>query len=309
GLPSSTRRAQGKTWPASAVAFTAEGLAAEDLSDEGNDLQRAWEGRVPDAVLRGNEAMQRGFLQALFTADATVEAERGARRAKIRLSSAPLSLLKDVQRLLLNFGIFSRIVPNYHTGTTLPQGLKETRDYPCQARHYLLISGDSLVRFQREIGFLCPQRQELLEQIGAHHAHELRPDSFLATVAGLEPDGVELVYDLTEPTTHSFIANGIVVHNCAEQFLPAWGVCNLGHLNLSRFVEDGKILWDDLRRAARLGVRFLDNVIDYTPYFFEENERVQKNERRTGMGTMGLGEMLIHLGVRYGSPEALEIID
>ena len=56
-------------------------------------------------------------------------------------------------------------------------------------------------------------------------------------------------------------------------------------------------------------MRFLDNVIDYTPYFFEENERVQKNERRIGMGTMGLGEMLIHLGVRYGSPESLEIID
>src|SRR5690606_27272169 len=57
------------------------------------------------------------------------------------------------------------------------------------------------------------------------------------------------------------------------------------------------------------GVRFLDNIIDITPYFFKENEQVQKAERRIGMGTMGLAEMLIKLGVRYGSDESLEIID
>src|SRR5690606_25213866 len=78
---------------------------------------------------------------------------------------------------------------------------------------------------------------------------------------------------------------------------------------LSRFVENGQVLWDDLKKAARLGVRFLDNVIDITPYFFEENERVQKAERRIGMGTMGLAEMLIKLRLRYGSPAALEMID
>lgn len=101
----------------------------------------------------------------------------------------------------------------------------------------------------------------------------------------------------------------IATNPCGEQFLPAWGVCNLGHLNLSRFVENGQVLWDDLKKAARLGVRFLDNIIDITPYFFEENEKVQKSERRIGMGTMGLAEMLIKLGVRYGSDESLEIID
>src|SRR5690606_18876979 len=173
----------------------------------------------------------------------------------------------------------------------------------------LVITGRSLVRFADEIGFLQEAENEALRAAVALVAREPHAERFVATFEALLPDGEEMVYDLTQPETHSFVANGLVVHNCGEQFLPAWGVCNLGHINLSRFVENGEILWDDLKKAARLGVRFLDNIIDITPYFFKENEQVQKAERRIGMGTMGLAEMLIKLGVRYGSDESLEIID
>ncbi|HLT59091.1 MAG TPA: adenosylcobalamin-dependent ribonucleoside-diphosphate reductase [Limnochordales bacterium] len=126
--------------------------------------------------------------------------------------------------------------------------------------------------------------------------------------ASAEPGIVRMDYSNRMSNTWYF-HELIATNPCGEQFLPAWGVCNLGHINLSRFVENGQVLWDDLKKAARLGVRFLDNVIDITPYFFEENERVQKAERRIGMGTMGLAEMLIKLGLRYGSPESLEMID
>jgi ribonucleoside-diphosphate reductase alpha chain len=96
---------------------------------------------------------------------------------------------------------------------------------------------------------------------------------------------------------------------CGEQGLPGWGVCNLGALNLARFVADGQVEWDKLGRAVRYAVRFLDNVIDATPYFFEENYRQQMSERRVGLGTMGLAEMLIRLKIRYGSPEGVAFLD
>ena len=138
-------------------------------------------------------------------------------------------------------------------------------------------------------------------------------ERFVATFTELVPDGEEMVYDLNVPGLHAFVANGLVVHNCGEQPLPGWGVCNLGHINLSRFAKGpigkAEVDWEELRRAVRLGVRFLDNVIDITPYFFEENERVQKAERRIGMGTLGLGEMLIRLGLRYGDDECVAFID
>ena len=96
---------------------------------------------------------------------------------------------------------------------------------------------------------------------------------------------------------------------CGEQGLPPWGVCNLGALNLSRFVDNGSVDWDSLRKAVRYAVRFLDNIIDITPYFFEVNKEQQMSERRIGLGTMGLAEMMIHLKIRYGSEESEKFID
>lgn len=96
---------------------------------------------------------------------------------------------------------------------------------------------------------------------------------------------------------------------CGEQGLPSWGVCNLGALNLAQFARGENVDWEKLRTSVRSAVRFLDNVIDSTPYFFEENENRQTGERRVGLGTMGLAELMIRTKVRYGSPESLEFID
>jgi len=101
----------------------------------------------------------------------------------------------------------------------------------------------------------------------------------------------------------------ICTNPCGEQPLPQWSVCNLGHINLSRFASGGQVAWDSLGRSVRAAVRFLDNVIDATPYFFKENETQQKSERRVGLGTVGLAEMLIRLELRYGSPESIEFLD
>lgn len=101
----------------------------------------------------------------------------------------------------------------------------------------------------------------------------------------------------------------ICTNPCGEQPLPAWAVCNLGHINLSRFTHEGKVKWDALGHTVRTAVRFLDNVIDATPYFFPQNQTQQQDERRVGMGTIGLAEMLIRLGIRYGSDECVEFID
>ncbi len=98
---------------------------------------------------------------------------------------------------------------------------------------------------------------------------------------------------------------------CGEQPLPAWGVCNLGAINLSKFIDEAAhdVAWEKLRQAVSYAVRFLDNVIDWTPYFFEENENQQKGERRVGLNTMGLAEMMIQLGIRYGSEDSSAFID
>ena len=116
--------------------------------------------------------------------------------------------------------------------------------------------------------------------------------------------------DRAEAMSNSrYYAPLICTNPCGEQPLPAWSVCNLGAINLGRFARDGKLAWDDLKRTVRYAVRFLDNVVDATPYFFEENEAQQRQERRVGLGTMGLAELLIRVGLRYGSDESLSFLD
>lgn len=112
--------------------------------------------------------------------------------------------------------------------------------------------------------------------------------------------------------SNSWYFNPIICTNpCGEQGLPAWGVCNLSAINLSKFYDQEKhdVNWDELATTTRYSVRFLDNVINATPYHFDENEKNQKNERRVGLGTMGLAELMIKLNIRYGSPESLEFLD
>ncbi len=99
------------------------------------------------------------------------------------------------------------------------------------------------------------------------------------------------------------------VNPCGEQGLPPWGVCNLGALNLSAFVENGKMNYEQLAETSRTAMRFLDNVIDANLYFIKENEEAQLGTRRTGLGTMGLADALIKMKIAYGSEESIPVIE
>lgn len=102
----------------------------------------------------------------------------------------------------------------------------------------------------------------------------------------------------------------IATNPCGEQGLGAWSVCNLGAINVANFVrDDGSFDYDGLGKTVRIAMRFLDNVIDTTEYFFPENEKAQKFIRRTGLGTMGLADALIKMKVRYGSPESMKVVE
>jgi len=95
---------------------------------------------------------------------------------------------------------------------------------------------------------------------------------------------------------------------CGEQGIPPWSVCNLGHINLAKhliFADDGpaQVDWERLEDTVRLGVRFLDNVVDIARVPFPQQAEQQRMERRIGLGTMGLGEMLIRSHIRYGANE------
>ncbi|MBI4066462.1 adenosylcobalamin-dependent ribonucleoside-diphosphate reductase, partial [Candidatus Gottesmanbacteria bacterium] len=101
------------------------------------------------------------------------------------------------------------------------------------------------------------------------------------------------------------------VNPCGEEPLPNYGVCNLTSINLAALVnKNGEMDYGRLADVARVGVRFQDDVIDADFYVFPEIKKRQvEGERRIGLGTMGLGDALIKMKLRYGSKESLPVID
>ncbi len=99
---------------------------------------------------------------------------------------------------------------------------------------------------------------------------------------------------------------------CAEQPLPDGGCCNLGAVNLERFVdENGNFMIDEFKKTVAIGTRFLDNVIDYNinRHALENQKQNATNDRRVGLGILGLGDMLVRMSIKYDSEDALQTVD
>lgn len=92
---------------------------------------------------------------------------------------------------------------------------------------------------------------------------------------------------------------------CGEQPLLPFEPCNLGSINLSKFVKEGNVEWERLGETVKLATKFLDNVIDVNNYPLPEIEAIAKGNRRIGLGVMGWAEMLVLLGMAYDSNDAI----
>lgn len=290
------------------------GTSARCVVDPIKRLVVAGEGsaqkRFTDEVFGLDRASMAAALRGLFTADGTV-ADYGDKSQYVALDSTSHELLLQVQRMLLGFGIKARIYKDRRaigqTTALLPDGKGGRREYPVQQVHSLRVARDGRVAFEKEIGFVegsakVARLAAMNASVSAYH------DRMDDRVESLEFVGELPVYDLTEPTTHHFVANGLVVHNCSEYMFLDDSACNLASLNLTKFVSEdanGALKFDvnGYRHAARVFFLAQEILVDFSSYPTKTIAQNSHDYRPLGLGYANLGTLLMIMGLPYDSDE------
>ena len=258
-----------------------------------------------DRIFNLSLGEQKYILQGLFSADGTV-ASYGDKSQYVALDSTSLQLLKDVQIMLLGFGIKSKIYQNRRAGKDsafLPDGKGGLKEYKVKEIHSLRISRSSRIQFEKIIGFMSESyKSGMLRKLNESvSVYENKP---VDAVKSLEYVGEEDVFDLIEPLTHTFIANGITVHNCSEYMFLDDSACNLASINLMKFLtEDGRFDVEKFRRVVRTFIICMDLIVDGSSYPTEMIARNSRDFRPLGLGYANLGALLMSLGLTYDSEE------
>jgi ribonucleotide reductase alpha subunit len=124
----------------------------------------------------------------------------------------------------------------------------------------------------------------------------------------------EKVYDLFCEESDTWITEGLVQQGCGEITMPSYSLCCLSSINLSKFVrypftEDAYFDFDRYKDVIKIGVRFLDNILDVTEYPLEKIKELSLNWRRIGLGITGLADAMLMLGIKYGTSPSLEFVN
>ncbi len=236
---------------------------------------------VPTALHGAANDLKIAFLQGLFSADGTIQATKDAAEKHVMLASSSPALLRSVQLILSDLGITSRQTWSHPVGRKSPQG--QLRIDNQQARTYLNL-----------IGFPCSAiKDSAARSVLDQPFRGALKNPRAPKVVSIVPDGVETVYDITEPMTHSVIAEGMIAHNC-----------NLASLNLVTFLDEAGH-FDPRRFADACRIWTFTLEISVLMAQFPSKEVAQKSYdfRTLGLGYANMGTLLMRIGLPYDSEE------
>ncbi|WP_250868771.1 vitamin B12-dependent ribonucleotide reductase [Methanococcoides seepicolus] len=158
------------------------------------------------------------------------------------------------------------------------------------------------VEDDREYDLINPRTRKAMGKLRAKDVFDL-----IVTMAWRSGDpGLVFLDEINRKHPIAHVGTIESTNPCGEVPLLPYESCNLGSINLSRMVKDSEIDWEKLRKTVIAGVHFLDNVIDANRYPLKEIDKITKDNRKIGLGVMGLAEMFAKLKIPYDSKDAIE---
>ena len=250
----------------------------------------------------------RGLLCGFFDADGSISDAKRSKRC-ILLTQTKLYRLEAVQRLLLMFGIESKIYTNCtkEGKHMLPdnRGQGKLKEYECQASHDLCISDQRSVRlFAKHIGFRDNAKNTKLANMLMGYKMPPQKETRSVKAWKITPLGVEEVYDCTIPEVHAFCAQGITVHNCLEVCLSPFELCNLSEVFIPRCCNKNGTFSLKRYHQALCYATFYSTTVSLHPTHWPETNAVIGRNRRIGVSLSGIAQYYD----RYGSTELIRIL-
>lgn len=253
--------------------------------------------RVPECVWRGSRELVRGYLQGLFFADGSVQLTGSKKKAtlSVRLNQSNELLLQDVQVLLQNFGISSKIYSRRDAGEyLLPDGKGGMEKYSCKENFELIINRPNSIVFQEKIGLFGRKSEYFSKLLDIRGIDCRKPERFISKIKSIEYDCTEDVYCLNQPDSNSVIANGIIAGNCVEtgQYpvdieTGESGVqfCNLSTVNIKKCKSEEDFL-EGVKAATIIGT-LQAGYCDFE-YLGKTSENITKREALLGVSMTGI---------------------
>jgi ribonucleoside-diphosphate reductase alpha chain len=243
------------------------------------------------------------WLAGLSDADGTIA--RNGTNESIQICSINYQFLKDIQSMLTNTGVQSKVTKSFdERKTMLPNGHGGYQEYDCKALWRLLISSSGLYHLHT-LGFVTHRLK------WTPHEPQRNAEQFVKVVQVHYRERKDNTYCFTEPINNTGVFNGILTGQCTEIFEftspDETAVCNLGSLALPRFVEEGKFNFEKLREYTTILTRNLNKVIDINFYPTEECRRSNMNHRPIGIGVQGLADVFALMRYPWSSVEAKKL--
>ncbi len=249
---------------------------------------------VPDATYDVHSRLN--WLAGYIDSDGS----RNDTSGSITISSIDKNVLHQVKYMLNTLGVNSTVTTMKHEHVEHIKG----HDYQCKESYRIIISAANVHKLCT-LG-LNTHRVDLSTNVNRDASR------FIKIVNIQDIENCETVYCFNEPLNHSGIFNGVITAQCAEEPLPAGGSCLLGSLNLAEFVnEDKSVNTEALASATHIAVIALNEVLDegLMLHPLKIQQESVRDWRQIGLGIFGFADMLIKMGVQYGSTACMDVIN